>query len=302
MSEGNFYEEFESYYSNIPDCIGHSVDNYEDILHGIFELTNQLLVMDEFNGIQKEDEFQLDLTINGKEYVYEFSGGEYFHQDLLIEFNKIIEKELSGDNRRFFEIGDGVNFDFAIVFAPREMEYQLAKAGIIWRSEDWLANFVPLALSQESDNYSGDSAELPEYWLGTFSEDSPFKLMIKTRDKNGNFEGVIYEGADFETMQNSHITCHGNITHESIKFKKYYDLSVSTKKIQEITGKEIRSSVDKNQVNYSGVKNGHECKGKFETVPYTLFFEGKEREYASLQGVWEMKRVSYDSFKNSESI
>jgi len=297
MSERKFYEDFDSYYSNIPDCIGYSVDNYEKILQDIFALTNQLLVLNKFDGVMNGNDCKLNLTINNKEYFYEFSGAEYFHQDLLEGFNEIVEKEFPNENRRFFEIGDGVNFDFALVFAPREKEYQLAKAGIIWRSEDWFANFGEIDFYRASENYTGANDELPEYWLGAFSDNSAFKLIINTRDEHGKFEGLIYEGDDFQKMQSSHITCHGEVLNESISFEKYYDLSASAKTIREITGKEIRSSVDKKQVNYSGVRKGFECNGKYETVPYTLYFEGREKKYGSVQGEWKMKRVSYDTFR-----
>jgi len=33
------------------------------------------------------------------------------------------------------------------------------------------------------------------------------------------------------------------------------------------------------------------------TVPYTLYFEGREKEYGSVQGEWEMKRVFYNTFR-----
>ena len=142
MSERKFYEDFEKYYADIPDCVCAGINGYKEVIEKIFDLTNGLLVLNKFEGIDNTDrEYQLNLSINNKDYTFEFQGSDYFEQDLLESFNEIIENEYSNEKRRLIEFGDGMNFDFAIAFFERSKEYELVKSGKIWRREGWLTNY-----------------------------------------------------------------------------------------------------------------------------------------------------------------
>lgn len=142
MAEKKFYEEFEKYYATFPDCVSSGIEAYKQELTEIFDLTNGQLVLNNFEGTQDSNRnYTLNLTINNKEYTYVFKGSEYFNQDLIQEFNKIIEHENPNEKRRLIEIGDGIDIDFGLAFIERIKEFELAKQGKIWRSEDWLNNF-----------------------------------------------------------------------------------------------------------------------------------------------------------------
>lgn len=142
MNEKKYYDYFEKYYSDIPDCVCTGVEGYNQVLSDIFDLTNGLLTLNHFEGINDADrKYKLNLIINDANYTYEFIGSDYFEQDLLVKFNEIIEKKFPNEKRRLIEFGDGIDFDFAIAFFEKEKEYELAKSGKIWRSEDWIFNY-----------------------------------------------------------------------------------------------------------------------------------------------------------------
>lgn len=142
MSEKKYYEEFEKYYANVPDCVCSGIDDYNVILKELFDLTNGLLILHQFEAISDEKRnYTLNLSINNNDYSFHFQGSDYFNQDLLTEFNNIIEKENPNERRRLIEFGNGIDFDFGVAFFERAKEYELAKLGKIWRSEDWIHNY-----------------------------------------------------------------------------------------------------------------------------------------------------------------
>ena len=107
----------------------------------ICELTNGILILNSFEGINEKDrDYKLNLKINNQNYTYEFIGSKYFEQNLIWEFNEIIKKEFPNEKRTLMEF-DGGDFDFAIAFVEKEIEFKLAKEGKIWRSDDWLNNY-----------------------------------------------------------------------------------------------------------------------------------------------------------------
>ncbi|MGL5234858.1 MAG: hypothetical protein ACRC8Z_08910 [Empedobacter falsenii] len=142
MTENKFYEEFDKFYVDMPDCVCTGVKDYENVLNKIFNLTNGLLVLKKFEGKSDDNgNYTLKLVISDVEYVYEFKGSEYFNQDLLQEFNRIIEVQFPSEKRKLIEISDGIDIDFGVAFFERKKEYELAKSGKIWRSEDWIRDF-----------------------------------------------------------------------------------------------------------------------------------------------------------------
>ena len=141
MSEKKFYEDFEKIFKNVPDCVSMGILSYEIILKEICELTNGILILNSFEGINEKDrDYKLNLKINNQNYTYEFIGSKYFEQNLIWEFNEIIKKEFPNEKRTLMEF-DGGDFDFAIAFVEKEIEFKLAKEGKIWRSDDWLNNY-----------------------------------------------------------------------------------------------------------------------------------------------------------------
>ena len=141
MSEKKFYEDFEKIFKNVPDCVSMGILSYEIILKEICELTNGILILNSFEGINEKDrDYKLNLKINNQNYTYEFIGSKYFEQNLIWEFNEIIKKEFPNEKRTLMEF-DGGDFDFAIAFVEKETEFKLAKEGKIWRSDDWINNY-----------------------------------------------------------------------------------------------------------------------------------------------------------------
>ena len=141
MSEKKFYEDFEKIFKNVPDCVSMGILSYEIILKEICELTNGILILNSFEGINEKDrDYKLNLKINNQNYTYEFIGSKYFEQNLIWEFNEIIKKEFPNEKRTLMEF-DGGDFDFAIAFVEKEIEFKLAKEGKIWRSDDWINNY-----------------------------------------------------------------------------------------------------------------------------------------------------------------
>ena len=141
MNEKRFYEDFEKYYDDIPDCVSNGVQSYKDVIESIFALTNGILNLNKFEANDDNRKYKLNLTINNKEYIFEFNGSDYFEENLLSEFNKIIAIENPSEKRRLIQFGDGMYFDFAIAFFEKDLEYQLAKEGKIWKREDWIFNY-----------------------------------------------------------------------------------------------------------------------------------------------------------------
>ena len=141
-----FNSQFEKIFSDVPDCVL-GVDSYQNIIKRIFELTNGLLKLNGFEGIIENDrEYKLILKINNKSYTYQIRGGGYFFQDLLMEFNKIIRQENLNEKRELVDF-NGNGHNYAIVFIDSQKQYELAKKGDIWKSEDWIYEY-----EKEKDN------------------------------------------------------------------------------------------------------------------------------------------------------
>ena len=91
MLNNDFNNQFDMIFSDIPDCVCDGINTYENIINEIFKLTNGLLVLNSFKAINENGrDYKLMLEINNKNYEFEFEGSDYFYQDLLVEFNKII--------------------------------------------------------------------------------------------------------------------------------------------------------------------------------------------------------------------
>ena len=133
-----FYEEFEKYYADIPDCVCCGVSDYEVVINNVFDLTNGLLVLNKFEGKNENGStYILNLIINQKKYEFTFNGTEYFEISLLDEFNNIIKTENPNEIRKLIEFSTE-QIDFGIAFIEKQKEYELVKAGLIWRDEDWI--------------------------------------------------------------------------------------------------------------------------------------------------------------------
>ena len=127
-------------YSNVPDCIS-NINSYKEIISDIFNLTDGILVLNDFEGInQKGREFKLNLTISSKKFEIEFEGSGYFYQDILLDFNRIIREFKPDETKILFEL-NGFDYDFAVVFEEAELEYSLAREQKIWRSEYWISQY-----------------------------------------------------------------------------------------------------------------------------------------------------------------
>ncbi|MDG1330924.1 MAG: hypothetical protein P8P74_01230 [Crocinitomicaceae bacterium] len=138
MDIDEFNNFFNAVYSDVPDCVCAGVTAYEGVIKNIFELTNGLLNLKSFTGVNKEGRnFKLILGINERDHTVEFEGTGYFHQDLLEYFNQIIKTDFPNESRKLFEV-EGNFYDFAVVFEEPSLELQLAKEGILWRSAEWM--------------------------------------------------------------------------------------------------------------------------------------------------------------------
>lgn len=289
----------DEHFIDVPDCIADG-SCYKETIEKSFKITQGILQLDEFSWVKNIEKFDFTLTVNGKEAGFSVAiVSDYIDSLGLIEGLNIVlnESGYSGD-RRFCDI-NGEVADFGIAFITFAKEKELATQGLIWRSETWQRNQELLQIYNSFKLKANQSEKsLLGIWIGFSTylkneEITLFKLIIR-KEKNGEIEGIIYEGNDFHNERNDYITFKGKSDNSELSFIKIYGDGLYKKLAQVLNLKvnEIDLSKAKNEISYLGrIVNSNFAYGKWTKGKSEIILDGVDFGENESNGIWEMKLV-----------
>ena len=169
MNEDLLFDDFQTYYTDIPDCII-SIDDYKELIENLFKLNENQLVLKQFSSSDNE----IILNINDEKYTIEVEDSEYFDFSLLNRLNEIIQKKLPKEKRTFIDIS-GIKADFAIGFATKEKEIELFKNEHIWRNDDWIKENI---ISENNNDERPEFEELKKIIIKNSQEKTKKGIVV----------------------------------------------------------------------------------------------------------------------------
>jgi hypothetical protein len=293
MTQPKLFDIFEEYYTDVPDCVSPAVNHYENVIKNIFKLTQGILHLSKFKGIENDSrEYFLYLTINSVDYTFKFIGSDFFELNLLEEFNKIIRNEKPNERRKLVDFS-GKDFDFGILFIDTATELMLVEKSKIWRSEEWLISMKNIIAFENviSENINLQTKK----FIGIFKENKSdfynlFNLTIYEMDADNNFSGSISENEKID-LDEKEIKVIGNIKGDKIQFDKIYaDPADLINKLLGLENK-FSSTLESRTIFYEGVENGNYYFGKWKKNKNYIVANGTKIEEEESEGIWQMKPI-----------
>jgi len=281
----------------LPDCIGR-IDDYKRIIFEIAQLTGRLLPIKDIETFDQEKEWTIQINFENESLKSKVEQSQYFDSSILDLLNKQISNNYPKEERRLTDLSGGI-YDFAIAFTHPENAQRLVEDNSIWRSDTWQKNQVSLRTYESYKlKVKQPGISLPETWVGFYKylkmeEITLFKLIIR-KEENGEIEGIIHEGSDFNHAKNDSITFKGKRDSAELSFIKYYG-DVNLKDIGQLLGltqDEMDSANTKMEIDYSGsIVNSNYAYGIWKKDKTELVLGGIDFGEPESSGTWEMKLV-----------
>jgi hypothetical protein len=144
MEQKNYFNNLisnEEHFYDLPDCISECSD-YKDLIEKSFALTDGRLTMESFKCSESETAFLFELIVNQKPENFEVKKiSDYVDTNGLISgLNSILTNSMVKTQNRFIDLVGGP-VDFGIAFISPEKEMNLAKNGMIWRNDQFYADY-----------------------------------------------------------------------------------------------------------------------------------------------------------------
>jgi hypothetical protein len=121
-----------SYFLDIPDCITEAND-YKQTIEDACKLTEGLLVLDNYEAVDNDEEFLLQLTLNGSSEVFKIPfTSDYIEGEVLVsQLNNFLDKSNDTNTKKFIVLA-GLEIDFGIAFITVEEKATLIEKGFIY--------------------------------------------------------------------------------------------------------------------------------------------------------------------------
>ena len=120
------------YFYDVPDCICDAND-YEDLISRSFDLTDGKLKLDTFSGTDSENQFEIEIIVNGEEFKFNLNiSSDYVEGNDLVENLNLINKKLTDNNEYYFTL---LLDDFGIAYVTDSEEKRLIENGNVWKNQ-----------------------------------------------------------------------------------------------------------------------------------------------------------------------
>jgi hypothetical protein len=139
ISEDEYFEFLPEYFF--------SPDDYKGEIESAVGLTKGVLVLEEFVGRIKDDQFELLLKLNGKIETINISTRKYFDIEIFNRLNEIVKRDSPDCDKMFVDISETELC--CIAFITKKQEVELFKEGLIYRSEEFKYENGLIPLTQE---------------------------------------------------------------------------------------------------------------------------------------------------------